>query len=66
MNRHCRKDSGHKCGQHIPEELLHGYILLSENVPTSGNLSVLIPEIKPGSCRAFFTLCRADSACHTA
>ena len=38
MNRHCRKNGGHKRGQHVPEEVLHGCILLSENVPTPVNL----------------------------
>ena len=35
VNRQSRKDGGHECGQYVPEEVLHGYILLSENVPTS-------------------------------
>ena len=34
-NHHSRKDGGQQSGQHIPEKVLHGSILLSENVPTS-------------------------------
>lgn len=34
MNRHSREKAGQESGQHIPEEVLHGSILLSENAPT--------------------------------
>ena len=48
MNRHSRKDAGQKTGQHIPEEVLHGHNLLSEDVPTARNLYQNITPIKAG------------------
>ena len=47
VNRHSHKKACHKRGKHIPEELLHGYILLSENVPTSDNVRTSKPKSKP-------------------
>lgn len=35
MNHQGRKNGGHKRGQHVPEKVLHGSILLSEDAPTS-------------------------------
>ena len=34
MNRHSHKKARYKGDEHIPEELLHGYILLAEDVLT--------------------------------
>ena len=34
MNRHGHEKARQKHGEHIPEEVLHGCILLSENAPT--------------------------------
>ena len=62
MNRHSRKDAGQKTGQHIPEEVLHGHNLLSEDVPTARNLYQNITPIKAGLGKspAFFC-CSTDS-----
>lgn len=35
MSRQHREKASQKSGQHIPEEVLHGSILLSEDAPTS-------------------------------
>ena len=48
MNRHSRKDAGQETGQHIPEEVLHGHNLLSEDAPTARNLYQNITPIKAG------------------
>lgn len=35
MNHQGSKNGGHKRGQHVPEKVLHGSILLSEDAPTA-------------------------------
>ena len=36
VNRHSRKNARQKPGENVPEEVSHGYILLSGDVPTPG------------------------------